>query len=257
MTIGYDPLMPATGEKPHFPPLLTGKEVRSGVDPFAKAVTDAGLGRAETGDLYWSPDEDTLRAAIVFGPEQSLTRSLPILFAVANGLNDCVGALAPPEVGILHEWPGGIRINGALGGQLQAQASTDDPEATPDWLVIGLALSRTATLANPGTNPDVTALAEEGCGHISHVRLLESWSRHTLVWVNRWSDDGYRPIFEAWLARAHGRADTVTVEGVTGTFLGLDEDGGLLLKTDDGPRTMPLHTALARHRPWPPAGETA
>lgn len=259
MTFGYDPESPPTGSKPHFPPLLRGVEMRAGTDPFDKACADAGTGRAETGDLYWSPDADVLRAAIVFNPEQPLTNALPILFALANGLNDCLGALAPPEVGVSHVWPDGIKLNGALCGTFQIQASTEEPDETPEWMVIGLALARISGLSDPGAHPHMTALAEEGCADISSIRLLESWSRHTLVWINRWSDDGYRPIFEAWLARADGRAETVTLHGRTGLFLGLDEQGGLLLKTETGPETLSLRQAVADPRRWPPnfpPGET-
>ena len=105
MTIAYDPTLPGDGEKPTFPPLLNGVEVKPGIDPFAKAAADAGAGRAQVGDVYWSPDTETLRAAIVFNPEEPLAKALPILFAVGNGLNDCIGALAPPEVGVQHVWP--------------------------------------------------------------------------------------------------------------------------------------------------------
>ena len=170
---------------------------------------------------------------------------------MANGLNDCIGALAPPEVGMLHVWPDGIKINGAHAGAFRVEASSWQADAVPEWLVIGMALALSSDHANPGERPDATALAEEGCGHITRVRLLESWSRHTLVWINRWSDDGFRPIFEAWLARADGRGSEITLETSTGTFLGLDEQGGLLLKTDDGPLTIPLIEVLRHGHGWP------
>ncbi len=243
MTIGYDPESPPEGTQPHFPPLLRGVEVPASVDPFDKAVADAGTARAEVGDLYWSADDDVMRAAIVLGPEESLADALPVLFAVANGFNDCLGALAPPEVGLLHAWPDIIKVNGAQCGVFQVAAPTDDPEVVPEWLVIGMALALTSDVSDPGYQLDTTALAEEGCGHLSRIRLLESWSRHTLVWINRWQDDGTRPVFEAWLARAEGRGE----DG----FVGLDEHGGLLRKQGDAVTVSALIEALAKPRRWP------
>ena len=252
MTIGYDPDMPPAGAKPQFPPLLDGVETAAGVDPFEKAVADARTGRAEAGSLYWSPDDATLRAALVFEPEGPLAEAAPILFAVANGLNDCIGALAPPEVGLHHVWPDGVKVNGATCGDWRVAVPSWRGDAVPGWLAVGLTLAVAATRADPGERPEVTSLAEEGCGHLSRVRLLESWSRHTLVWINRWEDDGFRPVFEAWLARAEGRGATVTARTargpVEGTFLGLDEQGGLLLKAAGGTRTLSLLDALARGR---------
>ena len=257
MTVAYDPTQPGPGETPQFPPLLRGVEVKGGVDPFAKAVADARSGRAETGDLYWSPDEGIVRGAIVFGPEETLEQALPILFAVACGLNDCIGALAPPEVGLEHVWPDGVKVNGAWAGALHMEVATRDRETVPDWLVVGIALSRLWPAdVNPGEAPDLTALSEEGCGHLTPVRLLESWARHTLVWVHQWEDGGFRAISEAWLARAEGRGGPVRVErgGIVreGTFLGIDERGAMLLKGEDGTDAVPLAAMLDEPRPWPP-----
>jgi len=253
MSVGYHPeVAPSAEAAPQFPPLLTGVAVPTGDDPFEVAVADARAGRSEIGRLYWSPDDDTLRAAVVFEPEVPLAEAAPIVFAAAVALNDCIGALAPPEVGLQHIWPTRVKINGAFCGGFRVQASTTDAAAVPDWLIVGLTLPLTATVADPGNHPDVTTLAEEGCGHLGRVHLLESWSRHLLVWVNRWEDDGYRPIFDAWLGRTEGRGEDVTVdtaEGqVCGTFLGLDEHGGLLMKTGTGARTLPLLPALEAGR---------
>lgn len=258
MTLTYDPTMPGEGEAPTFPPLLRGIEVKVGVDPFDKAVAEARRGAAEVGDLYWSPDQDTLRAAVIFAPEEPLADALPILFAVSNGLNDCIGALAPPEVGVLHVWPDGVKVNGAWCGALQLDASTRDPADVPEWLVVGLALSLQWPKdgPTPGEAPDLTALSEEGCGHLSAIRLIESWSRHMLTWVNRWEDGDLRPITNGWLDRAEGRGETVAFDhgGVMrrGEFLGLDETGGMILKTDTGSDALPLMPLLDAPRVWPP-----
>ena len=258
MSIAYDPTMPGAGEEPSFPPLLRGVAVKAGVDPFAKAVSDAGRGVAEVGDLYWSPDDVTLQAAIVFAPEEPLAEALPILFAVGNGLNDSIGALAPPEVGVSHVWPTGIKVNGAWCGVLRADAATRDAAAVPDWLVVGLSLALRwpADGPTPGEAPDLTALNEEGCGHLSAVRLLESWSRHTLSWVNRWEDGELRAISDGWLNRAEGRGQAVAFAhgGATrrGEFMGLDEAGGMILKTEDGTEALPLLPILDNPAVWPP-----
>jgi biotin-(acetyl-CoA carboxylase) ligase len=258
MTLSFDPTMPGEGDTPTFPPLLRGIEVKAGVDPFAKAVSDAGRGVAEVGDLYWSPDKTILQAAIVFAPDEPLHEAAPILFAVANGLNDCIGALAPPEVGVQHVWPDGVKVNGAWCGALRVDASTRDPAEVPEWLIVGISLSVRwdASASNPGESPDLTALSEEGCGHLSAVRLLESWSRHTLTWVNRWEDGELRAITDGWLNRAEGRGETVAFEhnGITqrGTFLGLDEAGGMILKTETGSDSLPLMRILDAPRIWPP-----
>jgi hypothetical protein len=93
MSIVYEPV--AEGAEPTFPPLLTGRPVAPGVDPFAKAVAAASLGE-DAGAVFWSPDDAVLRLAVLFAPETPLGPSMAMLFACAVALNDSLGALAPP-----------------------------------------------------------------------------------------------------------------------------------------------------------------
>ena len=74
------------------------------------------------------------------------------------------------------------------------------------------------------------------------LRLLESWSRHTLVWINRWLDDGFQPLHTAWRERAWGMGEDL-VDG-SGTFMGLDELGGMLVKTSKTTKLRPLTSML-------------
>lgn len=220
---------------PRFPPMLRGKETLPGTDPFAKAVAEAALG-TDPGLIVWEPSAEALRAALVLAPEAPLERSVGIAFAVALGLGDAIGALAPPEVAVHYEWPDGIRINGGLCGRLRVAASTEDPRAEPDWLVVGVELRFLPPgPEEPGLRPDETCLVEEGCGELAPRLLLESWSRHTLVWIHRWLDEGFRPIHEAWRARAWKLGGELPEGGI---FLGLDELGGMLFRTG---RTTGLH----------------
>lgn len=229
-------------EDPTFPPLLKGEEVGRGQDPFAKAMALAALG-TDAGRLVWVRDASRLSAAVVLAPEEPLGRAVSVVFAVALGLGDALGALAPPEVAVHYLWPGGFKVNGADCGHMRAAASTADPDAVPDWLVVGVEIPYLPPEddAEPGAHPDQTALALEGCGEVTPLRLLESWSRHMLVWINRWMDDGLQPLHAAWRDRAWGVGEALPDGGV---FMGLDELGGQLVKTGGDTRLRPLTQIL-------------
>jgi len=53
-----------------------------------------------------------------------------------------------------------------------------------------------------------------------------------------WEQDGFTPIREAWLARGYGIGKSVvarlTERELAGTFVGLDDDGSLILREDSG-----------------------
>lgn len=231
----------AEGEAPSFPPLLRGQEAPAGQDPFAKAVAAAALG-ADPGLVVWSPRPDRMEAAILLAPEAPLGEAMGAVFAVALGLGDALGSLAPPEVAVHYDWPATVRVNGGICGHLRAAASTADAEAEPDWLVIGVSLAVTPDRADPGAEPDRTCLHEEGCAEITAARLIDSWGRHTLVWINTLVEDGFARLHEGWRARAWAMGEPLP-DG-SGLFVGLDEHGGMLVKTPQGTRLRPLTAML-------------
>lgn len=227
------------------PPLFTGLAAD---DPFAAAAAAAREG-TDAGLLAYRIRPDQLSAALVLAPEVPLCDAMAMVLAAANGFADAFGALAPSEVACQFDWPGTIRINGARAGGFRAAAATREPEAEPDWLVIGLDL-RVAdeTAREPGETPDETTLAEEGCGDIDPQDMLEGWSRHLLARIHDWSGTGIATLHRDWLGRAFAQGREVAVrlpgETLAGRFTGLDEKGGLLLTSGAATRLIPLTAML-------------
>lgn len=235
--------------EPSFPPLFRGERAGEGVDPFSKAVSASIIG-VDPGLVVYNIEPHILRAAIILAPEAALEDSMAMVFATSLGFADALGALAPPEVGVHMDWPALLRVNGAKCGHIQAAASLAAPADEPDWLVIGLELPifPVADTVEPGEAPDKTTLSEEGCTDVSPLRLLESWVRHSLVWINRWLDEGMAPLHADWRSRAYNMGDEIEfgLHGkiYAGTFVGIDEKGGLLLRKGDETSIIPLSTML-------------
>lgn len=235
------------------PPLLRGIETLD--PPWTRACGEAATGQAEPGDLYWSPRGDAMRAAVALAPDRSLADAMPAVFAMACGLHDCLGALAPPETAVHHQWPDTVLVNDAVCGILRVAAPAGALEATPSWMVAAVDLALAPIAGDPGANPGVTSMAEEGW-LVEDVRtLIESWARHLLVWIHRWQEDGVRPLHDAWLPRARGRGEEAAVRhagGVErGVLLGLDERGDLLLRDGGGVRQLSLSAILEHPAAWP------
>lgn len=220
-----------------FPPLLKGYAVVD--DPLLSAVAAAEKG-IDPGAVFYGSDEGSLRAAIVLAPEEPLGHAVRVCFAVSLGIADAIGALAPPEVAVHLVWPAGIRVNGAMCGYLTVVSSTSDAEAEPDWIVIGVSVPiRTQEEKDPGADPDSTSLAEEGCSELSVLDLTEAWARHMMNWLHIYLTDGFEPLHREWLAKSHAR-ETGEAAPFQGQFVGLDEFGGLLVKSDETTRVEPL-----------------
>ncbi|WP_425289134.1 biotin/lipoate--protein ligase family protein [Yoonia algicola] len=188
---------------------------------------------------------DRLRAAIVFAPDVPLAKAVVMLPICGVGFQNALGALAPPEVSVHLGWDGTIYVNGGRCGTFQ-MAAPGQPQDEPDWLVIALELALWPPSEDTGLTPDETALYAEGCAEVDAVTLLESWVRHMLVGINTWADTGTATLHREWSGLAHGLEGEITVKGQTGTYTGLDEDLGLLLKIADKIQMVPLTETLTR-----------
>jgi len=232
---------------PTFPPLMKGLAAGPAA-PFAIACDQARRG-VDSGLVAWSLAADRLRAALVLAPEEPLEPAMAGMVACAVGLQNAFGALAPSETALHLDWTGGIRLNGAHCGAFHVAAATQDPAAVPDWLVVALDLTlRLPDEWEPGETPDWTALDQEGCGMVDPLDLLEAWTRHTLRWINLLEDGGRAALARDWqgLVWNLGQPVTLAVGGarLEGVFLGIDENFGMLLKTGDATRLIPMSALI-------------
>lgn len=228
---------------PQFPPLFTGQDAAGG-DPFALACEQADEG-CDAGLVIYNLAADTMRVAIVFAPDVALSKSAAILPICGVGLQNALGVLAPPEVAVHLGWDGVVYVNGGRCGGFR-MAAPGAVENEPDWLVVELTLSLWPKSDDMGLTPDETALYAEGCAEVDAVSLVEAWARHTLVGINNWSDDGLVTLHREWAGLAHGLKGDITVAGQSGTFVGLDENLGILLKVETETVLIPLTANLTR-----------
>jgi BirA family transcriptional regulator, biotin operon repressor / biotin---[acetyl-CoA-carboxylase] ligase len=220
-------------ETPTFPPLLSGEVVPRDTDPFEKAVSRAVAG-VDSGTVFYSEAGDTLRAALVLAPETPLEEAIQAVYVAQIGLAESLGALAPPEVPVHFLWPDRIKVNGAVCGKVRFAADVSDPNEQPNWLVVGIELPFIPQGDDPGANPNETCLLEEGCSEVTPMALLESWSRHTLLWLTYLLDEGAERVHKEWRPRCDTLGEHVETPK-PGVFVGLDEKGRMLLR--DGPMT--------------------
>src|SRR5437868_880278 len=87
------------------------------------------------------------------------------------------------------------------------------------------------------------------CGRIARPQrraraasVLAALARSFQVWHQTWVDEGFAPIRAAWLPRAAGLGDEITVrldrERIVGRFRGIEADGALALDTIAGLRRI-------------------
>ncbi|MDA8586008.1 DUF4444 domain-containing protein [Rhodobacteraceae bacterium] len=224
---------------PSFPPLFTGLAVEGSTDPFDHACGEATRG-CDAGLVIYNLGSTELRGAMVFAPDVTLANAMTMLPLCGVSFQNALGALAPPEVAVHLDWNGGLRINGGACGRLRVAASDKLPDADPGWLVIGLELTLWPESDDGGTTPNQTALYAEGCADVSADDLIESWVKHTLVGINRWTEDGPASLHKDWRGLAHGIDAPIEMDQKSGIFLGVDERFGMLIRNDTTTHLVPL-----------------
>jgi biotin-(acetyl-CoA carboxylase) ligase len=203
------------------PPPYTLVALREVGDAFGHAVALAPEQGA--GTLVYVGRFDLAEFAVVLEPEEPLRSARRALYAGMAALVDALAAHAPPEKPITIDWPDAVRVDNGLvgGGRLvwPEGAAEDEP---PDWLVFG-AMIRTVSMGEnePGLNPLVAALEEEGFTDFSSGALVESFARHLMVHIDAWQEHGFGAVAKEYLQRLP-RDKSVRRD--------IDENGDLLVR---------------------------
>jgi biotin-(acetyl-CoA carboxylase) ligase len=207
------PLQTRTGSRmslspePTLPPPYTLVGLRELGDAFGQAIALAPEKGA--GTLVHVGRFDLAEFALVLEPEEPLRQARRAFYAGMVALVDALAAVAQPETVIEISWPDAILVNGGLvgGGRLAWPADASE-DAVPPWLVFG-AMIRTAFMsgADPGLNPSVTALDEEGFVEFTSSQVVEGFARHFMVAIDAWQESGFGAVARSYvehLAREKG-----------------------------------------------------
>jgi BirA family biotin operon repressor/biotin-[acetyl-CoA-carboxylase] ligase len=239
MSLYYEEFPAEDGDAPQLPPLLTAVPVPEGQDVAAKAL--AAVATAEVGTVLYSEATKVADFAVILGPEVPLRQAGQMLYALMIGVGDAIGALAPPEVVVSYQLPGYILLNRGRAGRVWITADpSTGREDVPGWLVVGATIDLSVRTGSEDVWRDAggleyTSLAEEGGSFISRTRLVESICRHFMAWVNRWEDDGFRPLHDLWIQRLQEGGEMALADSTMADWIGLDEDGAALIKIDGRP----------------------
>jgi len=203
------------------PPLFTLVRLRELGDAFAHAQSIAAEQGA--GTLVYVGRFDLAEFAMVLEPDEPLRKARRSLYAGMTALADALAVHAQPETAITIDWPDSISVNaGLVGGGRLAWPQAVKEDETPPWLVFG-AMIRTVSVSGiePGLNPLVTALEEEGFTDAMSDKVLESFARHFMVAVDGWQEKGFGAVAHRYLER---------LPRESGLRRDIDDNGDLLVR---------------------------
>ena len=184
-------------------------------------------GRGRFGKTWHSPPGN-LYLSVVLRLDIPPARGGELSFVTALAVADAVDALLPKHTRATLKWPNDVLVNGGkIAGILVEQIE--------GARVVGIGVN---ILEAPHNAPYKTATVVGSGGLATVDGALEILLERLEARLDVWIEEGFWPVREAWLARAHPigtplRAN-VGDRVEAGTFAGLDEDGALLLDTESG-----------------------
>jgi len=180
------------------PPLYTPVRLRELGDAFSHAVELAPARGA--GLLTYVGRFDLAEFAVVLEPEEKLGVARRAFYAGMAALADALAASAPPETAINIEWPDALYVNwGLVGGGRLAWPQGVAEDEVPPWLVFGGMIRTASMLGNdPGANPQITALDEEGFADITSAHIVESFARNFMAVLDAWRERGFGAVAKSY-----------------------------------------------------------
>jgi BirA family biotin operon repressor/biotin-[acetyl-CoA-carboxylase] ligase len=174
-------------------------------------------GRGRRGRV-WQDGQGNLMASVLVRSRGAVQQ---LSFVAAVALREAVAAACAVEARL--KWPNDLLVDGAkVSGILLERAG--------DALVIGFGVN---VAGYPGdTERRAAALGGEVGGVLAALR------RCFAAWREVWETAGFAPVRAAWLAGADGLGGGLEVrlggEVLRGVFMGLDDEGALLLGLSGG-----------------------
>lgn len=195
------------------------------------AVQTAGRGRR---GRAWSTQRGNLAATLLMTTDLPPVEAAQVSFVAALAACDladtCLGAGAARL-----KWPNDVLVHGRKAvGILVESGSRPDGRL---WLAVGVGVN----LAH--APQDVERPAAAFADHMSGpppapLDALEVLATRFEAWRKLWATQGFAPVAQGWTDRAHGLGERCEARlpsrTLSGVAEGLDLDGALRLRLDDG-----------------------
>jgi BirA family transcriptional regulator, biotin operon repressor / biotin---[acetyl-CoA-carboxylase] ligase len=195
------------------------------------AVQTAGRGRR---GRAWSTARGNLAATLLMTTDAPPVQAAQISFVAALAAADLAEACLGPDVARL-KWPNDLLVHGrkAVGILVESGARADGRL----WLAVGIGVN----LAHAPQNlerPAASFAEQMGGKPPEPLAALEILAARFEVWRAAWAAEGFAPIAAAWTERALGLGERCEARlpnrTLAGIAEGLDSDGALRLRLDDG-----------------------
>jgi BirA family biotin operon repressor/biotin-[acetyl-CoA-carboxylase] ligase len=228
------------------PPTILAFDDIDSTNAEARRLAEAG----ETGPLWitalrqhagrgrrgrsWETGEGNLAATYLFTTVLPPGQAAQVSFVAALAVADLADAYVGPAA-VTLKWPNDPLIGGRKAAGILVESGALGGGVL--WLAVGCGVNLARVPAD--SDRPVTAFSDHRGGPPPPpAEALEVLAAAFERWRTVWEREGFPPIAAAWTRRAHGLGGPCTAhlteETVRGVAEGLDPDGALRLRLEDG-----------------------
>lgn len=205
--------------------------------PFAVLARRQTRGRGRLGRVWHSADNGNLYASFAFRPQVAPARMTT--FTLWMGVNICELLANFCRVAPALKWPNDLLFEGLKAGGMLTEARMDADEIRDLVFGLGLNVNASATAWPGELRGRAVSLAERVGTPFDLSRLAAALVGRVLLAYGRFLDGSYMATFaDLWNRYDILRGHEVTVlqgaERVSGTALGIDDEGALILRAAKG-----------------------
>lgn len=182
-------------------------------------------GRGRQGNS-WISSRGNLFMSLILRPQVKPEHIGQLSFLSAVAIANVFEKIVPAGTDVYLKWPNDVLIN-----RKKIAGILIETESQADWVVVGVGVNIVDAPENAVSLHDIGAV----CDAKEFLSLL---TKEMEMLVTTWEKDGFEEIRSAWLKRAYKIGENIQArlpkEILTGVFAGLDQNGALQLKTQDG-----------------------
>jgi len=195
------------------------------------AVQTAGRGRR---GRAWSTERGNLAATLLMTTDKPPAEAAQLSFVAALAAADLADTCLGPGVARL-KWPNDVLVHGKKAVGILVESGTCEDGRL--WLAVGIGVNLKHAPQN--VERPATAFAEHMAAPPPEPpAALEVLASAFERWRAPWAIQGFAPIAAGWTARAMGLGERCEARlpnrTLSGVAEGLDDDGALRLRLDDG-----------------------
>jgi BirA family biotin operon repressor/biotin-[acetyl-CoA-carboxylase] ligase len=192
-------------------------------------------GKGRQGRVWHTPAGRNLALTIAWACDPDISRLAGMSLAAGAAIADALQETF--DLSLALKWPNDMYLEGRKCGGILVETFIDGDLRS--HLMIGVGLN-----VLPGgleVDQPVTNLAAHVAGDISRNEVAASVINGLVNLLTAWSDRGFNNWRDAWCARDMLKDEPITVTGgedLAGIASGVDETGALLVRTEQGMRTV-------------------